>query len=441
MNEVLKDHLGNSFSSIQEMASFYNVSYLALYKRLKREWSIEEALTTPFSSCEQNKIKDHLGKVHKNIEEMCKAHNITLGVYKDRKNQGWPLKKILTTPIRNSTCKDHLGNFYTSQEAMAKAYNLNLTTLCYRLKAGWSLKDALTKPLGSRKPYFFAEDGNSFYSLTEAAKFYGVQSYKLCENFNKFKDFKLALKHTLDFYNKKKLPQVFDHLGNEFFSEKEMAFFWNMSPQTFYFRKKNWKDKSLEEILETPVKVYKNYNGVKDVLGNSFPNLAELCTFWNIPRTYFLRRLASGWSFEDALTIPVKDKASYGEFAVKEYLELKNVEYVQNKLIRSVFSYEDFKNLYFDFYIPSIRGIIEFDGEQHFSLWSLQTEEGYQKAKIRDDLKTSLCKKYKIPLLRIRYDQKDKIKELVADFLQNPDFYIKRNNKFLTNKKYWEIRE
>ena len=42
--------------------------------------------------------------------------------------------------------------------------------------------------------------------------------------------------------------------------------------------------------------------------------------------------------------------------------------------------------------------------------------------------KDEYCEKMGIPLLRIRYDQEDKIEELVKDVLSNPDKYVENHN-------------
>ena len=88
--------------------------------------------------------------------------------------------------------------------------------------------------------------------------------------------------------------------------------------------------------------------------------------------------------------------------------------------------------------------MIEFDGEQHFSpveLWG--GEDAYKKQRETETEKNEWCEKNGIPLLRIRYDQKPLICELVKDFLENPKkylqcitccFQIKNISLFLNNR-------
>lgn len=68
--------------------------------------------------------------------------------------------------------------------------------------------------------------------------------------------------------------------------------------------------------------------------------------------------------------------------------------------------------LRFDRFIAELNLCIEYDGEQHFRASSLfGGEEGFVANKKRDKVKTDFCKKNKINLLRIKYNQ-DPVEEL-----------------------------
>lgn len=84
--------------------------------------------------------------------------------------------------------------------------------------------------------------------------------------------------------------------------------------------------------------------------------------------------------------------------------------------------------------------MIEFDGEQHFKpveQWG--GEDVYQKQRIIDREKTEWCEKHRIPFLRIRYDQKPLINELVEDFIKNYKGYTYKHNKLLSMEEYYSI--
>ena len=62
----------------------------------------------------------------------------------------------------------------------------------------------------------------------------------------------------------------------------------------------------------------------------------------------------------------------------------------------------------FDFFIPSLNCLIEYDGEQHFRPVSrFGGEEGFEKLRQRDELKNQYSKKNGIKLIRIPYTMKN----------------------------------
>jgi hypothetical protein len=92
---------------------------------------------------------------------------------------------------------------------------------------------------------------------------------------------------------------------------------------------------------------------------------------------------------------------SKGVRDISKYLEGNNIEYIREHY------YENCKNinyLRFDFYLPKLNILIEYDGIQHFKVieqWG--GEEGLKKRQINDQIKNDYCEKNRIPLLRISY--------------------------------------
>ena len=96
----------------------------------------------------------------------------------------------------------------------------------------------------------------------------------------------------------------------------------------------------------------------------------------------------------------------------------------------------------FDFSLIRNNGVfafIEYDGEQHFSLIDLffSTLDDFFSRHDADRVKTALAESKAIPLLRIRFDQIDRIEYMIKDLLSNPQEYIFNHNTFLTNEQYW----
>lgn len=108
---------------------------------------------------------------------------------------------------------------------------------------------------------------------------------------------------------------------------------------------------------------------------------------------------------------------SSGEFAVKGVLESMSVPF--NHQMRFA-DCKDKNTLPFDFYLPSHRAIIEYDGGQHFApvkYWGgIATFEAIQR---RDAIKTAYCSANGIRLLRIKYTDFELIPTLIENFLSS----------------------
>ena len=100
---AMTDHLGNEYSSIQEMCEAYGITRKRFYKRFHLyHWSLEDALTKPVreNNKDENIIKDHLGNEYASKVEMCKAYDITPVNFNHRISYGWSLEDALTVPVK-----------------------------------------------------------------------------------------------------------------------------------------------------------------------------------------------------------------------------------------------------------------------------------------------------------------------------------------------------
>ena len=128
-------------------------------------------------------------------------------------------------------------------------------------------------------------------------------------------------------------------------------------------------------------------------------------------------------------------KCSFGEKIIKDYLTKCGLsfeeEYSVN--IKNHLRRYDFK--------VNFKGkphFIEFDGEQHFfPVEQFGGEESFKVQQIADFDKNKYAKQNDIPLLRIRFDQKEIIPKLIDSFFENPPKH--RFNPVLDNKKYYQI--
>lgn len=93
----VKDHLGNKFNSTKEMLSYWGIPRYNYNKRLEEGWTQEKALTAPVSySNEAKKCKDHLGNSFESKFAMSKSWGVNPYTVDTRLRRGWTLEEALT---------------------------------------------------------------------------------------------------------------------------------------------------------------------------------------------------------------------------------------------------------------------------------------------------------------------------------------------------------
>lgn len=115
-----------------------------------------------------------------------------------------------------------------------------------------------------------------------------------------------------------------------------------------------------------------------------------------------------------------KCNESKGEKAVAEALKKYNISYEPQRKFDGCF-YKD--KLKFDFFIPSKKTAIEYNGEQHYKVSDFsysKTDKSMEKAKkdfeiikIRDNIKKKYCRDNDIKLITISYKQFDEIDSII----------------------------
>ena len=84
---------------------------------------------------------------------------------------------------------------------------------------------------------------------------------------------------------------------------------------------------------------------------------------------------------------------------------------------------KDVRPLRFDFYLPTLNKLIEYDGKHHFEplnfngISKAQAIREFENVKRRDKLKDDYCIKHNIPLLRIPYYEFENSEQLIRDFV------------------------
>lgn len=100
---------------------------------------------------------------------------------------------------------------------------------------------------------------------------------------------------------------------------------------------------------------------------------------------------------------------SIGEMKIRMYLENNGIDFLQEYWFSDC---RDIKPLPFDFYIPSMNLIIEFDGRQHFEDTRMFSY-GIEKTLEHDSIKNKYCKDNGIDLIRIPYTQINSIDKIL----------------------------
>lgn len=111
-------------------------------------------------------------------------------------------------------------------------------------------------------------------------------------------------------------------------------------------------------------------------------------------------------------------RESLGERIISFFLDKHNIQYIKQKKFDNC---KYINKLSFDFYIPIINTLIEYDGIQHFEPIKLfGGEEEFKKTQIRDKIKTEYCVNNNIQFVRISYmdNIENKMLKLLSTYYQ-----------------------
>lgn len=118
-------------------------------------------------------------------------------------------------------------------------------------------------------------------------------------------------------------------------------------------------------------------------------------------------------------------KESYGEFLVRKCLLDLNLEFRSQIKFYDLCDKISGRRLAYDFYVPSLNLLIEFDGEYHFNppnftkLDSQELENLMDRIRERDDMKTNYANDNGYAFLRIHYSRRNPadITNLIKEFI------------------------
>jgi hypothetical protein len=293
----------------------------------------------------------------------------------DKKNKFYDYNELIKLVIDNNiTTKDEYICKYKSLSSTDKRAPINPRTFYGdKIWVNWSV--FLGKKIHSKK------NNGLYYKFNECKKIiHGLNIKSKTDFYKKIKD---LINDDISIpYNPYKIYQDEwvswgDFLGNGKIQDNKRVFLsfdeakkWAKSLNLKII--KEWRNLDLEKLpLDIPKKPEKTYKN-------------------------------KGWvDYYDWLGIDKKQKISYGEKKIYDFLEEKNIEFKHNT---PIFGCKNINNLVFDFYIPEKNICIEFDGIQHFqSVDFFGGDKEFEKTKKRDLIKNLFCDISSINLIRIPY--------------------------------------
>jgi hypothetical protein len=116
--------------------------------------------------------------------------------------------------------------------------------------------------------------------------------------------------------------------------------------------------------------------------------------------------------------------ASKGELNIENWLKTHNVVYERQKSFDGCINPTTQRRLKYDYYVPHVNLLIEYDGEHHFRPISFgsrsdtidsadRAQQQYEDVIHRDKVKNQFAKQNNIPLLRISYEKFDQIDSIL----------------------------
>lgn len=127
--------------------------------------------------------------------------------------------------------------------------------------------------------------------------------------------------------------------------------------------------------------------------------------------------------FKEEMNLLIGDKPkseSDGERKIRVFLQQNGISFKAQHRFKNCFSEIGGRRykLPFDFFIPEKNIAVEYDGEQHFrAIDHFGGFEGFEKRKIRDEIKNTFCKLNSIDLIRIPFTEKENISVILSDLL------------------------
>ena len=245
IKKAVTDHLGNKFESITEMCEYWGVPYDRFRNRVAHKWTVEMALTTPFSKRirrvntrpKSGASIEYNGVQYKSVRQLAIALGIDDRYLRYHLDRGMSVDNIIELrKRRDELAVDHTGQRFSSVYEMCNYWGIKEGTYQRKIKKGSTKEEALTQLRSKNRAIEYK--GTTYKSLKELADAFGVNYGTLVG--------RLSCKKSLDeaLQSRERIPNIkcTDMLGTTHNSVQKLSEAWGISVATTKVRLKKGFD-------------------------------------------------------------------------------------------------------------------------------------------------------------------------------------------------------
>jgi hypothetical protein len=218
----------------------------------------------------------------------------------------------------------------------------------------------------------------------------------------------------LDYKSSNVKVKIICKIHGEFFQIPYSHWRGSGCPKCRYLKKGCNRIKTTDQFIKDSIKTHGNtYDYSKTEYKTSFKKVSIRCKKHGI----FLKTPAAHIFCKQGCP---KCRSSTGELIIMRWLEENKINYIPQK------TFDDCRNpktnypLKYDFFIPSLNLLIEFDGKQHFESDVYvgkykTTKSDLENTQFKDNIKTEYSERNGFKLIRIPFQEKTNIEKILSN--------------------------
>lgn len=293
---VSKDHLGNEYSSFNQMCSAYGMQSGTVKWRLDNGWDLKKALT------HKNEIEFN-GKKYSSLSKLCREYGISHETQNKIAKGVVTLEKAVSDAIKLADSRtDHLGRKFNSVQQMCEFWGIDRDCYISRIRYGWNKEKALTTGVNKRVSDYYGNNFRSFDNL--------CYCYRLDKKYVEDKMLEgLSLNDIISTYGNINIAELkyVDHIGNRFYTIEDMCKYWRIGIDLYKHGIQHGRN--FHSILNEAIRIEnikaKENDGVKKIWrapdGKEYTSFRSMCREYNVCPETARQRLKKGLSLSEAL--------------------------------------------------------------------------------------------------------------------------------------------